>query len=253
MQIEEALTRLGVHDGLLSADERRTLDEQGYLVIPGVLSKAQADLLGHRLKLLAELEGADAGKEVHQEAGTARLANLVDKGNLFSLCFTHPKVLAGISHVLRNDLKLSSLNSRAALPGQGLQGLHADWGEPVKAGDYQVCNSIWLLDDFTPDNGATRAVPGTHRSGQMPSDAMKDPKADHPNQRIFVAPAGTVVVFNSHAWHGGTLNRTQKPRRAIHAYFSRRQQPQQLNQRHHLSSATIAAFSPEVRCLLDVE
>lgn len=253
MQIEEALKRLGVHEGLLSADERQTLDDRGYLVIPHVLSEVQVELMRRRLGLLDELEGADAGKEVHQETGTARLANLVDKGNLFSICFTHPKVLAGISHVLRNDLKLSSLNSRAALPGQGLQALHADWGEPVKAGDYQVCNSIWLLDDFTPDNGATRAVPGTHRSGQMPSDAMKDPRADHPNQELFIAPAGTVVVFNSHTWHGGTLNRTPKPRRAIHAYFARRQQPQQLNQRHNLSPATIAAFSPELRCLLDVQ
>jgi ectoine hydroxylase-related dioxygenase (phytanoyl-CoA dioxygenase family) len=61
------------------------------------------------------------------------------------------------------------------------------------------------------------------------------------------------VVFNSHTWHGGTLNRTDKPRRALHSYFCRRSHPQQLNQRQYLSPATIASFGPEIRYLLDVE
>jgi hypothetical protein len=253
MNISEALRELGVTDSTLSTEEKHQLDTDGYLPLPNILSSEQIQIARRRLDLLSELEGADAGKEVHQEAGTARLSNLVDKGEIFRICFTHPKVLAGIAHVLQGDLKLSSLNSRAALPGQGLQALHADWGKAVQPGEYQVCNSIWLVDDFTADNGATRAVPGTHRFGKMPSDEMKDTKADHPNQKIFVASAGTVVIFNSHTWHGGTLNRTNQPRRAMHSYFSRRNQPQQLNQRQYLSPATIASFSPAIRCILDVE
>jgi ectoine hydroxylase-related dioxygenase (phytanoyl-CoA dioxygenase family) len=253
MQIADALHGLGAQPALLSDRERSDLDQKGYLVIPHLLAEQQVELMRRRLDLLSELEGADAGKEVHQEAGTARLSNLVDKGEIFRICFSHPKVLAGISHVLAGDMKLSSLNSRAALPGQGLQALHADWGEPVAPGDYQVCNSIWLLDDFTLENGATRAVPGSHLWEKSPSQVMKDPKDNHPQQEIFVAPAGTVVVFNSHTWHGGTLNRTQRPRHAIHSYFCRRSHKQQLNQRHYLSPATISSFPPELRCLLDAE
>src|SRR5262249_27778003 len=155
------------------------------------------------------------GKEVHQEAGTDRLSDLVNKGEMFEVCFTNPRVLAAIAHVLRNDLKLSSLNFRAALPGQGLQQFHADWGSPVSPGDYYVCNSIWLLDDFTLDNGATRVVPGSQKSGKLPREAMSDPGAPHPDEKLLTAPAGTVVVFNSHTWHGGTQNKTSKPRRAM--------------------------------------
>src|SRR5207248_2903315 len=119
--------------------------------------------------------GENAGKEVHQETGTDRLSDLVNKAPMFEVCFTHPRVLAAIAHVLRGEFKLSSLNYRAALPGQGLQGLHADWGEAVKPGDYYVCNSIWLLDDFTAANGPTRIVPGSQDSGKRPNEAMFDP------------------------------------------------------------------------------
>jgi ectoine hydroxylase-related dioxygenase (phytanoyl-CoA dioxygenase family) len=149
-------------------------------------------------------------------------------------------------------MKLSSLNSRAALPGQGLQGLHADWIGAVAPGQYQVCNSIWLLDDFTSENGSTRVVPGTHRSGKIPSQVMADPIASHADEQLVLAPAGTVVVFNSHTWHGGTLNRTNSPRRAIHSYWTRRDQPQQLNQRQFLSAETQRSLSPSIRYLLDI-
>ena len=253
LDTEAALRDLGVADDTLAAEEKRRLDEDGYLALPGILSPSQIEAIRERLAELLAIEKENAGKEVHQEVGTARLSNLVDKGEIFRVFFTHPRVLAGVAHVLRGQIKLSSLNSRAALPGQGLQALHADWHAAVQPGDYLVCNSIWLLDDFTPDNGPTRVVPGSHRTGKMPQDVMVDPKSTHPDEKLVTAAAGTVVVFNSHTWHGGTLNHTSAPRRAVHSYWTRRDQPQQLNQRQFLGAETRRSFSPAVRFLLDVE
>lgn len=253
MEISTALTALHVHDDTLTLDEINQLDEQGYLPLYNILTQEQVAAIRTRLDELCAEEGEKAGTEVHQEAGTARLSNLVNKDPMFDICFTHPRVLAAMNHVLSSDFKLSSLNSRAALPSEGLQALHADWGEAVEAGDYQVCNSIWLLVDFTAENGATRVVPGTHRSGQRPQDALDDPQATHPDEIQLTAPAGTVVIFNSHLWHGGTVNQSDKPRYALHSYYCRRHQPQQLNQREYLSESTIARLSESARFILDVE
>jgi ectoine hydroxylase-related dioxygenase (phytanoyl-CoA dioxygenase family) len=249
---DTALRELGVTENTLSAEERKLLDEDGYLPLPGILSASQIEAVRDRLAALLAIEKENAGKEVHQETGTARLSNLVDKGEVFRVFFTHPRILAALAHVLEHDLKLSSINSRAALPGQGLQALHADWPKPVEPGHYQVCNSIWLLDDFTPENGATRVVPGSHRTGKLPPQVMADPSAPHPEEKLVLAPAGTVVVFNSHTWHGGTLNRTAHPRRAVHSYWTRRSQPQQLDQAKYLSPETKARFSEAERYLLGV-
>ena len=253
LTIGDALREMGVREDTLTEQEKEQLDRDGYLPLDGILTPEQIAAMNARLAELLALEGENAGKEVHQEAGTDRLSNLVDKApDLFAVSFTHPRVLAGIAHVLRGDLKLSSLNHRAALPGQGLQGLHADWGRAVAPGDYHVCNSIWLLDDFSDRNGATRVVPGSHRSGAMPGEAMTDPKAAHLDEVKLLAPAGAVVIFNSHTWHGGTRNETDRPRRALHSYFCRRDQPQQLDQRKHLRPETVAGLSPAARVILDV-
>ncbi len=253
LDTKSALADLGVTANTLTPEEKLRLDEDGYLALPGILSAPQLDAIRARLAELLDLEKENAGKEVHQEAGTARLSNLVDKGDVFRVFFTHPRVLAALAHVLDGDMKLSSLNSRAALPGQGLQALHADWHQAVEPGQYQVCNSIWLLDDFVPENGPTRVVPGSHRWGKVPHEMMTDPKAPHPDEKLVLAPAGTVVIFNSHTWHGGTVNRTTAPRRAIHSYWTRRSQPQQLKQRTFLHAETVRSFSPVLRFLLDVE
>jgi ectoine hydroxylase-related dioxygenase (phytanoyl-CoA dioxygenase family) len=251
MDSPTALRELGVTAGLLTAAERARLDEDGFLPLPGILSAQQLQVIRHRLAELSAAEGDQAGIEVHQEEGTDRLADLVNKDPVFEVCFTSPRVLAATAHVL-GDFTLSSLNSRAALPGSGLQRLHTDWGEPVPAGDYQVCNSIWLIDDFTPDNGPTRVVPGSHRSEQLPGQVLADPWAPYPGEVQVLGQAGTVVVFNAHLWHGGTLNTTRQPRRALHSYFCRRGRKQQLDQRAYLRPETLARLSPAARHILGV-
>jgi ectoine hydroxylase-related dioxygenase (phytanoyl-CoA dioxygenase family) len=252
MNIQQALNALGVRDDTLTQVEKDKLDQDGFLPLPNLLTAEQIAKMVARLDELIAIEGDDAGKEVHQEAGTDRLSDLVNKGSLFDICFTHPRVLAAISHVLRGEFKLSSLNFRAALPGQGLQALHADWGSAITPGDYFVCNSIWLLDDFTEDNGATRVIPGSQRSGKLPRDLMDNPMDTHPDEVKLLASAGTVVVFNSHTWHGGTLNHSPNRRRALHSYFCRRDQPQQLDQRKYVRPETIARLNEAARYILDV-
>lgn len=253
MDMNTALDALGVREDTLSAAEKTHLDTQGFLVLPAILSPDQLSAIGQRLDELLGLEGDQAGLEVHQEQGTERLANLVNKGAIFAVCFTHPRVLAAVAQVIGHPFRLSSLNSRGALPGQGAQGFHVDWAKAtVAAGDYYACNTAWLLDPFTIKNGPTRVVPGSHRSDQTIAEAMPDPKAPHPDEIQVIAPAGSVLVFNAHLWHSGTLNYSAQRRRVVHAYFGRRTHPQQTDQRAHLAPETYGRLSEAARYLLDV-
>ncbi len=249
--IGTALRDMGVRGQELTAADKARLDKDGYLPLPGILDAGELQVIRCRLAELSAAEGAQAGAEVHQEEGTDRLSDLVNKDPVFDVCFTHPRILAAMAHVL-GDFTLSSLNSRAALPGQGQQRLHADWGAAVGPGNYRVCNSIWLIDDFTESNGPTRVVPGSHRSAQLPREVMADPFGPHPGEVKVLGQAGTVVIFNSHLWHGGTRNASDRPRRALHSYFCRRGLKQQLDQRAYVRSETLARLSPAARYILGV-
>lgn len=253
MTIAEALAALGVNEDTLSGEEKGFLDRQGYLPLRGILSMEQVEAIRQRQDELLAEEGENAGKEVHQEAGTDRLSDLINKGEMYHVVLRKPRVLAAIARVLDGDLKLSSLNSRSALPGQGLQNLHADWGRLETPGQFQVCNSVWLLDDFTLDNGATRVVPGSHLTVKTPSEELENPSDPHPREKILLGSAGDVVVFNAHTWHGGTVNRANKPRRAMHGYFCRRCHKPQLDQVRYLRPETAAQLTEAERVVLGVE
>ena len=254
------LAKLGVTD-VLSRREKDFLDQNGYLDLGRILSGEQLSSIRNKIQELLQKEGENAGSELMdsphirhpRENGADRLADLVNKGQEFDVFYTHPKVLAAISHVLGENIKLSSLNFRSAKPGAGLQKLHVDWHEAVATHDYKVCNSIWLLDDFKKETGATRVVPGTHLQARLPQDAMKDPMAPYPDEVIIEAPAGSVVIFNSHTWHGGTTNLTLHPRRAIHSYFCRKDQPQQVDQQRYIKQETLDRLPEGAAEILGIE
>ncbi|MCY3780358.1 MAG: phytanoyl-CoA dioxygenase family protein [Chloroflexi bacterium] len=252
MNMQSALAAFGVNNETLSGTEKAHLDEQGYLPLPGIMPPTQVTAIRQRVEALIAEEGENAGSEFSQEIGAVRLANLVDKDPLFEICFSHPRVLAAMNHVLQGDFKLSSLNGRASVPGDGLQAFHVDWKGGVDPSDFQVCNSIWLLVDFTAENGATRVVPGSHRSGRHPREALENLWAQHPDEILLTGKAGAVVIFNSHLWHAGTANHTATPRYALHSYFTRRHNPQQMDQKAFLSAETLARLSPAQRFILNV-
>ena len=235
-------------------DRKRELEERGYIILENFMSQSMLESLRDRVEELFEAEGENAGSEFRQEAGTRRLANLVDKGELFREMIVMPQILEHIEAVIGSNFKLSSLNARSANPySESDQPLHADVGGIADEHGYWVCNTVWLLDDFTAENGATRVVPGTHLLKKLPQDVLPDIFAPHPNQELILGKAGTVVVMNAHAWHGGTANRTGVARRALHAFYCRSDKPQQQYQKQLLRPETQRALTPLQRKVLALD
>lgn len=230
------------------------LDELGYVLLPNLMEVGLLDRLRERVEQLYSCEGEAAGSEFKPEAGARRLANLVNKGAVFREIVLHAAVLPLVRHVLGGSVKLSSLNARSVNPyWDKPQPLHCDMGGlPDEAGAW-VCNSVWMLDDFTEHNGALRVVPGSHRSNRLPQDVLEDTAADHPRQRLVTGVAGSVIVMNAHLWHGGMANRTGSPRTAVHAFYCRRDKPQQQYQKALLDDDLQAGLSPALRELLALD
>lgn len=239
----------------ITAAEKRLLDENGCVVLEGFMSQPLLDALRRRIDELFAEEGDRAGSELSsQEPESRRLGNLVNKGEIFQQVIVIPRLLEYVRHVLGADIKLSSLNARSANPHQTwTQPLHADMGAVPDEKGAWVCNTIWMLDDFTPENGALRMLPGSHRWGRLPREVLEDSTAPHPDQVLLTGKAGTVVVMNAHLWHGAIANRTAAPRRAVHVFYCRRDKPQQYHQKRLLSPAVQRSLSPALRDLLALD
>ena len=261
-RIETACRELGIEDAdnaLLSASERRSLDEDGYVDLGPLLTPAQLDAMRKRLGDAVAREGTTAGHEVSQTRGIARVSGTVIKamnhdGVLDPFSF-HPKLLAAVRHVLGTRFRYSSTNFHCPLPGYGHQAIHADWGWGVR--DPEVVNAIWLLDDFTAENGPTRVVPGSHRWGEHPAGstvdgAPRDLVAPVPGEVHLTGVAGSCIAYNAHLWHSGTQNFSTDLRRAQHAFFTRTVRPTQTDVPTLLDRGVFERLGPIARTVLDV-
>ena len=238
----------------MTDQQRERLDRDGYVLLEDAMGADLLRELREAIHRLFAAEGDRAGQEFKTEANAHRLANLVNKGEVFRRAIVLPGMLDGVRHVLGQDAKLSSLNARSADPhSDDGQPLHVDMSALPDERGYWVCNTVWLLDDFTPENGATRVVPGSHRWGQRPQDVLADPMAPHPDEVLVLGRAGSIAVMNAHTWHGGTANRTAAPRLAMHAFYCRRDKPQQQYQKRLLDPGVQAALTPELRDLLAID
>jgi ectoine hydroxylase-related dioxygenase (phytanoyl-CoA dioxygenase family) len=192
-----------------------SLARQGFCIVPEVLSPPQITAL--RTRLIEQGQGEDAaGVAFHDRKANQRIWMMVTKGRMFRDLVVHPFGETIMGHLLGRDFLLSSLTANIARPGGDLMYLHADQGyvdfwtpKPV------VANILWMLDDFTEENGGTRLIPGSHLR----------PREDDDRQARTIAAvgkAGSALVFDGRLIHGTGANRTADVQRhGILSYFCR--------------------------------
>jgi ectoine hydroxylase-related dioxygenase (phytanoyl-CoA dioxygenase family) len=126
-------------------------------------------------------------------------------------------LLEACYRVIGRPFKLSSLHARTLRPGSPSQELHVD--VPRGSADWPLLGFILMVDEFRPNNGATRFVPGSHRWSSTPEDTISDLRAEHDGQMLACGNAGSLLVFDGSAWHGHTANTSSGPRRSLQGAF----------------------------------
>jgi len=170
----------------MSADReafKRELDATGYVLIPGVLSPEVTTQHVERLNGVYRDLTARHAQVYPGGLGTSErlILNLHNKSEAFIDLIDHPVVLPLIAHLLmtgsyRNSepFIVTQFSARDPHKGAGGQQLHIDSRFPGPP--YALMGlALWLMNDFTPESGATRLVPGSHRRTEYPADGSTYP------------------------------------------------------------------------------
>jgi len=240
----------------MDEQQRRQLDEQGYLIFRNVLSPVEIKAVLARLEELWAAEGDLAGEENYIEPGVRRLANLANKGEVFSNLYAHPKVLEVVAAVMGPEMRAAMVNARDVPPQTGVRmpfHMDSDKGRVRDEMGYSAATAIWMLDEFSTANGATAFVPGSHLLGKSPREVLPDLNASHPEEIVIEGQPGDVLVFNGHCWHAGRPNGTDGHRRAVLVHYLRADVPRPENRRQHLDPDQAAALSPREHELLGLD
>ena len=230
----------------ISTEQQQQVDELGDTVIPDVLSETEIMVYRKRLLKLAKLEQEDKTANMHTENKGQLVRWLVNKGELFEKLVAHPKVVPYFEYMLGPDYILSTLTSNIISPEAKDGPYHIDnalgqMPEPLPSFPMFV-NSLWLLNDFTPENGGTRFVPASHRRLKKPSpNLMHDPE-----EVRLTAKKGSVFLFNGAIWHAAGGNKTTEPRIALICFCCRSFIKQMFDFVHYLKPEVVDRATPEM-------
>ena len=137
---------------------------------------------------------------------TTRVSGL-DRDPVFAGLAACRPILEASERTIGGGFRLSALLGRTVHPQTSMQELHVDFARD-QAG-FPMIGFIFMLDEFREENGATRFVPGSHRSS--------------PGRQTVAAcgPAGSLIIYNGSVLHGHGANTTGRPRRSIQGAYVR--------------------------------
>lgn len=165
------------------------LAAEGYCVLEGLLDDDRARVLDDGARRRMD----SAGGYVKMEGALNELPALADLA-------AHPKVLEVVAAMAGGEFYLANnVCMMWCQPGAAAGRPHADWplGQVPQPWPRfpMLVQTMWMLTDFTADNGATRVVPGSHLSGRPPDDDCVD-------RDIAVTGArGSVLIWHGALWH----------------------------------------------------
>jgi ectoine hydroxylase len=209
---------------ILTDDQRRQFDAEGWLFFPDVFSSAEAAALRQAADAVYAMDRKEVVREKDgKTARTAFAAHLYNEA--FRRLGRHPRLIEPVKQILGGDVYMHQykVNAKAAFNGDVWQ-WHQDygtWSRDDQMPESRAMNIAVFLDDVTEFNGALQFIPQSHRKGVI--EAGHDLQTtSYPLWTIdeetitrlvaeggLISPkgkAGSVIMFHGNLVHGSPSN-----------------------------------------------
>lgn len=223
------------------------LDTDAAVIVDKVMSAEAVDAL--RAELDPFLHGASLGRNDFAGFETKRVGALVARSPACRDLVLDPMVNEICETVLGRHAEGHQLHFTQAVsigPGENAQVLHRDrgvWGGYVPRRIETQLSTIWAVDDFTRDNGATLLVPGSQHW-----DKDRQPEPDE----IAAAEmsAGSVLIYTGTVMHGGGTNVSESRRLGVLLHYTLNWLRQEENQYLSCPPDVAKELTPALRSLI---
>jgi len=188
----------------------KEIHENGYTIIENVLAPDQCDLFVDLLETdyarwSPRYKGsAETSHSLNDKSCEKVVFNMHNKDMRYYDLFDHPEVLPVVNAVLKEGsyknseaVNLLNISARNPAPYADAQQLHLDSNLPGRGGYPLILVALFMLEDFTEENGATRIMPGSHKFDGYAEDGK------YYDEEITVTGSrGSVLLFDGALWHG---------------------------------------------------
>jgi len=237
----------------------RAIHEDGFALIPGVLSRQEVNDVRAAIDRLRPF-GFDGAGGV-----TDHYKCVFNREKIFLDLIDRPGVVDLAESTMGVDCHIIGESAWRSRPGHNGWSPHTDrvYFElpPELAADPRVklpvylCTAHYYLDDLTLDLAPTWVIPGSHKSCRSYGGGGPDDQATWNGRPLepVLCKAGDVLFFRSEIWHTGSKNATKdRTRYLLQVHYSHRWMVQQFSPylTFALSNEVLATANPRQRRLL---
>jgi ectoine hydroxylase-related dioxygenase (phytanoyl-CoA dioxygenase family) len=225
----------------------------GCCIVVGVIDEPLLRRLRAAMYRVRDGIAAELGSERLARAGELGVLRLMMKWDeaFFSL-LELPPVLAVVDAVvsptatlhLQNGFILPSFEAAGETPKLFQYTFHRDFPRYLN-GYVASVNTLFAIDPFTRQNGATWVVPGTHQHAEPPGEHYMSVNAVPAE-----CPPGSMVVFDSTLWHAAGQSVSGSDRLAINQQYTRSWIKQQMDYVRALGHCAVVAQPERTQQLL---
>jgi len=223
------------------------LDEDAGLIIDNFLSDQDLESIKNDLK--PYLNVTRNGQDEFTGFETKRVGALMARSKTCQDLALDPLINQMADSFLGPHCESYQLHFTSAIqigPGESSQILHRDrgvWGGYIPRKIETQFSTVWAINDFTKENGATQVVPGSHKW-------HKD-REPLPEEIAYAEmKAGSVFIYTGSVLHGGGTNVTEQPRLGVFLHYAPSWLRQEENQYLSCPPEVAKDFSPELRSLI---
>lgn len=209
-----------VIDGIDIDECVNQVSRQGFYVLPSFMAHDVVEKCKKELDIEVPLHGT----------GTTQLrrSHLAKRHHLFEQLLLDHKLNLILKLLLNNDYKCATWSSNTLFMDLGAWAPHwhvdypyHDIIPPWHDIGYAPLSiqTLWTLDPFTKDNGATLVMPGGHKKLTHPHE---DPDNELGDKNCHIeCPMGSLIIAHGAWWHAQGINRTNEPRTCLLGTFTR--------------------------------
>lgn len=192
-----------------------TLGRDGFCVMKGVIPPDKVGAVRDSVQ-----------KSVRQHTDTppplGHVSGFLRVDQSYAPWLSEPRLMAVLERLFGAFFRISVLTGSVNGPGIKRGEVHADWpynqnGNARFLSPYPdvMTNMVtmWMLTDYTIENGGTHVIPGSHKRDHSPRFGSDlDPMATYPGEVQLQGKAGDVGLFDARTWHAIAPNTTDQDR-----------------------------------------
>src|SRR5258708_36253512 len=140
------------------------IDGPGFVLIPSLIDASEAAQARSRALEVAASPSASRLGRRNEKNGEQHVRGLLAHGEIFERLVQHPALIEIAEAMLGDDMTLGAYSARILHPGATEMGVHIDYPYWAMRGPFTLrpplmIQVIWMLQDFTEQNGATLVAP----------------------------------------------------------------------------------------------